>query len=91
MTVQAQLADGRILEFPDGTDPKVIQATVKRVIASSEAAPEEGILASGIGGFKRFGAGLETALGSIIDPQVAAQRGLQRQQEISAQYAPGLA
>ena len=89
MTVQAQLADGRILEFPDGTDPKVIQATVKRVIASSEAAPEEGILASGIGGFKRFGAGLETALGSIIDPEIAARRGLQRQQEISAQYAPG--
>ena len=89
MTVQAQLADGRILEFPDGTDPKVIQATVKRVIASSEAAPEEGILASGIGGFKRFGAGLETALGSIIDPETAARRGLQRQQEISAQYAPG--
>jgi len=52
-------------------------------------APEEGILASGIGGFKRFGAGLETAVGSIIDPQGAAQRGLQRQQELSEQYAPG--
>lgn len=52
-------------------------------------APEEGIFASGIGGFKRAGAGLETALGSIIDPEGAAQRGLQRQQELSGQYAPG--
>jgi len=52
-------------------------------------APQEGVLASTASGFKRFGAGLETALGSIIDPQVAAQRGLQRQQELSEQYAPG--
>ena len=30
--MRAQLADGRILEFPDGTDPAVIQATVKKVL-----------------------------------------------------------
>jgi len=35
MAVQAQLADGRILEFPDGTDPSVVQATVKRMLSSS--------------------------------------------------------
>jgi hypothetical protein len=34
MTIQAQLADGRVLEFPDGTDPSVIQATVKRVVSN---------------------------------------------------------
>ena len=33
MTIQAQLADGRLLEFPDGTDPQVIQNTVKRLVA----------------------------------------------------------
>ena len=33
MTIEAQLADGRVLEFPDGTDPSVIQATVKRMLA----------------------------------------------------------
>lgn len=32
MTVEAELPDGRILEFPDGTDSKVIQATVKKVL-----------------------------------------------------------
>jgi hypothetical protein len=34
MTIQAQLADGRVLEFPDGTDPSVVQATVKRVLTN---------------------------------------------------------
>jgi hypothetical protein len=51
--------------------------------------PEAGVISSTIGGFKRLGAGLETAAGSIVDPQGAAQRGLQRQQELSEQYAPG--
>jgi hypothetical protein len=37
MTIQAQLADGRTLEFPDGTDPTVIQATVKRMITYTSA------------------------------------------------------
>jgi hypothetical protein len=32
MTITANLADGRVLNFPDGTDPQVIQATVKRMI-----------------------------------------------------------
>jgi len=36
MTIQAQLADGTILEFPDGTDPAVIQRTVKNTIAQSQ-------------------------------------------------------
>lgn len=36
MTIQAKLADGTVLEFPDGTDQAVIQATVKRQIASQQ-------------------------------------------------------
>lgn len=35
MVMQAQLEDGRLLEFPDGTDPSVIQATVKKVLGVS--------------------------------------------------------
>ena len=79
------------IEGPEGaTREQVIDAIQAKIGQQTLAAPaEEGILASGIGGFKRFGAGLETALGSIVDPQAAAQRGLQRQQELSAQYAPG--
>lgn len=35
MSMQAELHDGRILEFPDGTDPSVIQTTVKKMLAPS--------------------------------------------------------
>ena len=34
----AELADGRELEFPDGTDPAVVQATVKKVLGMAAAA-----------------------------------------------------
>jgi hypothetical protein len=37
MAIEAELADGRILEFPDGTDPAVIQSTVKRVMGITDA------------------------------------------------------
>ena len=40
MTIQAKLADGRILEFPDGTDPQVIQATVQRMITDQQPQTE---------------------------------------------------
>jgi len=33
MTIEARLADGGILEFPDGTDPQVVQPTVKKLVA----------------------------------------------------------
>src|SRR3990167_3525333 len=32
--IYAELADGRKLEFPDGTDPTVIQNTVKKITAT---------------------------------------------------------
>lgn len=34
--IQAQLEDGRILEFPDGTDPSVIQSTVRKTLGIQE-------------------------------------------------------
>ncbi len=34
MTITANLADGRVLNFPDGTDPTVIQNTVKGMISN---------------------------------------------------------
>lgn len=88
MTIQAQLADGRVLEFPDGTDPSVVQATVKRLIAESTPAPKEGILSALAGGAKRFGSTIETGLESVIDPNLAAQRGVARSQALGQEYAP---
>jgi len=41
MAIEAELADGRILEFPDGTDPAVIRSTVQRIVGGGKgtAAP----------------------------------------------------
>jgi hypothetical protein len=90
MTIRAELADGRVLEFPDGTDPSVIQSTVKSMIAAEpKPQPEEGITAALTGGFKRFLSTGETALESLINPELAAQRGVERSQRLGEQYAPG--
>ena len=35
MTIEAQLPDGRTLQFPDGTDPAIIQGKVKELIAAA--------------------------------------------------------
>lgn len=35
--MRAELADGRVLEFPDGTDPSVVQATVRRLLQQKES------------------------------------------------------
>ena len=37
MTIEAHMADGRILEFPDGTSQAVITATAKRLISEKAA------------------------------------------------------
>lgn len=54
MTITANLADGRVLNFPDGTDPQVIQATVKRLVTgetpTAAIAPEPQPLQAPTGG-----------------------------------------
>lgn len=58
--IEAELADGRILEFPDGTDPNVIQSTVKKVLGQTEKpAPTLGDRVKALqGGLYRGAAGL---------------------------------
>ena len=41
MTIEAELADGRILEFPDGTSPQVVQNAVKSMMGQSQPAPQK--------------------------------------------------
>lgn len=41
MTIRAELADGTILEFPEGTDPQVIQSTVKNLIAKNQESAQQ--------------------------------------------------
>ena len=88
MAVYAELADGRVLEFPDGTPQEVVDKAVKKLIAS-ETPPKEGIVPSLIGGTQRLGSTIFTGLESLIDPTGAAKRGVERGEEISQKYAPG--
>ena len=55
--ITAQLADGRELQFPKGTSPDVIQATIKKVL---ELPPPEKTTydpTEGMSGFEKFAAG----------------------------------
>lgn len=49
MPIEAELPDGRVLEFPDGTNPAVIQATVKKVLG---VVPQTTVLGQVKEGFK---------------------------------------
>lgn len=49
MTITAQLHDGTVLEFPDGTDPAVIQNTVKNMIDKQNQEPSLIEEAQGVG------------------------------------------
>jgi len=39
MAIEAKLADGRVLRFPDGTNPDVIDSTVQNLLAESKQPP----------------------------------------------------
>lgn len=46
MTIEAELPDGRVLEFPDGTDPAIVQQTVKKMLSgepSTQATGRQGM------------------------------------------------
>jgi hypothetical protein len=49
MAVIAELADGRRLEFPDGTDPAVVQRTVKSMLAPAKPEPADTAVAINAG------------------------------------------
>ena len=76
--IQAQLEDGRVLEFPDGTDPQVIQTTVKRVLGQQEA-PQD-IMSQ-----------RAQALGAepLQPPEIASQQGFVQPGQV-AEFAKGV-
>lgn len=87
---QIQGPDGRTyrIEGPPGASREEIIEAIEDQLASKKP-PEEGIIASGIGGAKRLLSSGQTAIESIFDPEGAARRGLERQKAIGEQYAPG--
>lgn len=89
MAIEAELHDGRILEFPDGTDPAVIQATVKRVLAqdAQRNAPE----GSWLGDIARsFGQGAVGGLGAGVAAFGADTAPAQYLQQTATEIGQGL-
>jgi len=66
-----------------------IALAIERDILPSVEPQKEGIGAAFIGGAKRFGSSLQTALESVLDPTAAAKRGIERGEAIGREYAPG--
>ena len=84
MAIEAELPDGQILEFPDGTDPGVIQATVKRVLASSQPPKQSTLGSELVRGGKQLLSSARTGLEALgASPVEAATRGIARGQDIA--------
>lgn len=71
--IEAELADGRVLEFPDGTNPAVIQATVKKLLsAQPKEATAAGVAAEGGKGLARGASDVGMMIGKgvagVLDP-----------------------
>lgn len=64
--IEARLADGRVLRFPDGTDPSVIQSTVKKQLggAVQESIPEGTAFDAMLEPIQAIGSGLVGQIGS---------------------------
>lgn len=61
--MRAELADGRVLEFPDGTSPDVIQRTVKSIVSQSQPVQPVKVGKEGFGDAMREVVGNEGWLG----------------------------
>ena len=86
-----QAPDGKIyrIEGPPGaSDEDLFQTVAEQNPAAVQAAPKEGIMAALVGGAKRMGSTFETGLESLIDPNLAAQRGVARSEALGQEYAP---
>lgn len=69
MAIQAEIFDGTILEFPDGTDQSIIDATARRVTLERQAgAPARDDLGEVIPEDRSKGSLGYRAISSIIDP-----------------------
>jgi hypothetical protein len=89
------LPDGSSLKLREGETAAAGWERAQRMypeafgLAAPTQEPQEGIIASGIGGAKRFLSTARTGLEALLAPEEAAKRGLARSEELGQQYAPG--
>lgn len=94
------LPNGSSVPVREDQDPQVVWEWAKRTYPDAfagyeeeapevPAGPRAGIGAALQGGLERFGSTLRTAAESVVDPEGAALRGVQRGEDISRRVAPG--
>jgi hypothetical protein len=92
MAIEAQLFDGTIIQFPDDTDPSVIQQTAKRLTEEKQGIgkPEEGVVGSFKKGIEQLVSTGKTAAESLYKtPEEAVLAGQKREEDISKKYGEG--
>lgn len=67
MPIHAQVDGVGTLEFPDGTDPAVIQATVKKQIAAKQPAPDGPASSAADGGSRSLGSAPQSGMARVED------------------------
>jgi hypothetical protein len=80
----AELFDGTKLEFPEDTDPSVIQNTVKRLTLERQPKPKESLLRDVQRGGESLVSGIRTGISGIFNPNEAAEAGIARSEDITA-------
>jgi len=90
VTIEARLADGTILRFPDGTDPAVIQAAVRKQMGIAQEAAQQAAGPPVItgGAVVPLRSGEETTIGGTTD---APQKTLFQSIDQTLMKVPGVA
>ena len=78
----AELFDGTRLDFPEDTDPSVIEKTVKRLTLERQPKAKESLLTDIQRGAESFGSSVRAGISGIFDPNKAAEEAITRQEDI---------
>ena len=84
----AELFDGTRLEFPDDTDPAVIQSTVKRLTLERQPKQKEGLLKNLQRGAESTFGDISTGFSGAFNPTEAAKAGIEREEEMRQRLGP---
>ena len=84
----AELFDGTRLEFPEDTDPAVIQSTVKRLTLERQPKQKEGLLSNLQRGAESTYGDIRTGFAGLLNPTEAAKTGIEREEEMRQRLGP---
>lgn len=84
-----KLSDEDLKALADNKFSAISDRGLRILAGETPPEPKEGVLAAGVGGFKRAVSTMGTGLEALLSPEEAAKRGLARSEAIGQEYAPG--